>query len=209
MTDSDSARCTSTPEEAFDSAIAEVLGPGNPHSYSTIPTIERFLRQFNLASRFEAHEILNEAYLRGKEFLDGGGVISNHHSWFKGTCLNIIREKSRQRSKEQLMEPNLLELFSSKFEQEKATERPEMANQIEALYKSLEILSQTDREGVKLLSLKSQGLSWREIHEQLISEEGEAPSESTLRQRGHRAKKNLRKIYHQQTNDSADLPVSQ
>ena len=207
MKGSDSARCTSTPEEALDSAIAEVLEPGNPHSYSTIPTIERFLRQFKFTSLFDAHEILNEAYLRGKEFLASGGVISNPHPWLKSTCLNIIREKSRKRSKEQLMEPNLLELFSSKFEQEKAIEQPEMAAKIEALYKSLEILSQTDREGTKLLRLKSQGLSWREIHEQLITKEGEAPSESTLRQRGHRAKKNLRKIYHEQTNDSANLPV--
>ena len=70
---------------------------------------------------------------------------------------------------------------------------------------SLEALGGTDPEGVRLLRLKTQGLSWKEIHQQLVKEDGVAPSESTLRQRGCRATKNLRKIYHSKTTDSADL----
>ncbi|MGB7442860.1 MAG: hypothetical protein WA919_17480, partial [Coleofasciculaceae cyanobacterium] len=69
----------------LDKAIAEILDECNPnsYSYSTIPTIERFLRQFKFTSLFDAHEILNEAYLRVKEFIASGGVISNPHPWLK------------------------------------------------------------------------------------------------------------------------------
>ncbi len=70
---------------------------------------------------------------------------------------------------------------------------------------SLEALSRTDPEGAKLLRLKAQGLSWKEIHQLLVKEDGEAKSESTLRQKGCRATKTLIKIYHSETSNSADL----
>jgi hypothetical protein len=56
--------------------------------------------------------------------------------------------------------------------------------------------------------LRAKGLSWKEIQQQLVKEDGEALNESTLRQKASRAKKTLRKIYHSKTTDSADLPIS-
>lgn len=65
-------------------------------AYSTISFIQKSLMQFNLARQFEAHEILNEAYVRGREFIRSGGIIRNPYSWLKSTSLNIIREISRK-----------------------------------------------------------------------------------------------------------------
>jgi hypothetical protein len=80
-------------------------------------------------------------------------------------------------------------------------------NKWKALMNSLEALSRTDPEGTKLLRLKAQGLSWKEIHQLLVKEDGEAKSESTLRQKGCRATKTLIKIYHSETSNSADLQI--
>ena len=99
MTDSEPPRYASSPQEALDSAVVEVLRKDNPHAYSTISFIHRSLMQFNLASQSEAHEILNDAYLRGREFIRSGGIIRNPHSWLKSTSLNIIREKSRKQKR--------------------------------------------------------------------------------------------------------------
>jgi hypothetical protein len=70
---------------------------------------------------------------------------------------------------------------------------------------SLQELGCTDPVGARLLRLKAQGLSWKEIHQQLVKEDGVAKSESALRQKGCRATKTLRKIYHSKTSDAADM----
>ncbi|MGQ4647027.1 hypothetical protein [Lyngbya aestuarii] len=206
MTDSEHVRCTSPPEDALDTAIGEVLGSNNPHSYSTITFIERRLIQFKLSSRLEAHEILNEAYLRGKEFIGSGGTITNPHSWLKGTCLNIIREKNRQQYREQLTAPELVELLPALKATAEGTLNPLVTQQnledsLKILLSALQILSSSNPEGAKLLRLQSEGLSWKEIHQYILQQKGKAPSESALRQKGCRAKKNLRKIYHAMTQD--------
>ncbi len=165
--------------------------------------------QFHLATQFEAHDILNDAYVRGKEFVRSGGIIRNPHSWLKSTSLNIIREISRKQKKEQLIDPELAELIPSlRVIEDSALTQEDIDKNWKALLSSLKALSRTDSEGARLLRLKAKGLSWKEIQQQLVKEDGEAPSESTLRQKACRAKKTLRKIYHSKTTDSADLPIS-
>lgn len=206
MTDTELLRSSSSPEDALDAAVIEVLGKDNPHAYSTISFIQRSLMQFHLASQFEPHEILNDAYVRGKEYIWSGGIIRSPHSWLKSTSLNIIREISRRQKKEQLLYPELVELIPSlRTTEDSVVTLKNIDNTWKTLMNSLEALGRTDPEGVRLLRLKTQGLSWKEIHQQLVKEDGVAPSESTLRQRGCRVTKTLRKIYHSQTTDSADL----
>lgn len=162
--------------------------------------------QFHLASQFEPHEILNDAYVRGREFIQSGGIIRSPHSWLKSTSLNIIREISRKQKREPLIDPEIAELILSLRTTEDSVVRlKNIDNTWKTLMNSLEALGGTDPEGVRLLRLKTQGLSWKEIHQQLLKEDGVAPSESTLRQRGCRATKTLRKIYHSKITDSADL----
>jgi DNA-directed RNA polymerase specialized sigma24 family protein len=165
--------------------------------------------QFNLASQFEPHDILNDAYVRGKKFIGSGGIIRNPHSWLKSTSLNIIRENSRKQKKELLIEPELLELIPAfRVIEDSVVTQEDIDKNWKALLSSLDTLSRTDSEGVRLLCLRAKGLSWKEIQQQLVKEDGEALNESTLRQKASRAKKTLRKIYHSKTTDSADLPIS-
>lgn len=197
---------SSSPEDVLNAAVIEVLGKDNPYAYSTISFIQRCLMQFHLASQYEAHEILNNAYLRGREFINSGGTIRNPHSWLKSTSLNIIREISRRQKREPLIDPELAELFPAlRVVEDSVVTQEDIDHNWRALLSSLQELDRQDPEGARLLRLKAQGLSWKEIHQQLVKEDGEAKSESTLRQKGCRATKTLRKIYHSVTSDSADL----
>ena len=209
MTDSEPPRSASSPEDALDAATIEVLAKSNPQAYSTISFIQRSLMQFNLDSQFEAHEILNEAYVRGRDFIESGGIIRSPHSWLKSTFLNIIREKSRKQKREPLIAPEVIELIPSFIAiEDSVVSHEEIDKNWKALLSSLDVLGCTDPEGVKLLRLKAEGLSWKEIQQKLVQENGEAISESTLRQKACRAKKILRKIYYAKTTDSVELPIS-
>lgn len=208
MTHSEPPRYKSSPEDTLDAAVIEILGKDNPYAYSTISFIQRCLMQFHLATQYEAHEILNNAYLRGREFIESGGIIRNPHSWLKSTSLNIIRENSRRQKREPLIDPELAELIPAfRVVEESVIGQEDIEYNWRALLDSLQELGRKDPEGARLLRLKAQGLSWKEIHQQLVKEDGEAKSESTLRQKGCRATKMLRKIYHSVTADSADLQI--
>lgn len=206
MTDSEPPRYVSSPEEALDTAVVEVVGKDNPHAYSTISFIQRSLMQFNLATQFEAHEILNDAYLRGRDFIRSGGIIRSPHSWLKSTSFNIIREISRKQKREPSIDPELVELIPClRSIGESVVCKEKIDNNWNMLMNAFKVLGQTEPVGARLLRLRTQGLSWKEIHQQLVKEDGIAPSESTLRQRASRAKKALRKIYHSKTSDAADM----
>ncbi|NET32534.1 MAG: sigma-70 family RNA polymerase sigma factor [Cyanothece sp. SIO1E1] len=181
----------------LDIAIQEILHRNNPRSYSVITTIERFLRQFHLSSQVEAHEILSEAYLRGTKFLQNGGTINNPYAWLKATSLNIIREQSRKYNREQLTSPELMDsnLDGSGSNHDWISQQ-NLANRVKMLYQALEAFKDINPEGSRLLELQAQGLSWQQIRICLIQESGTAPSEESLRQKGCRARKSLRKIYH-------------
>ena len=208
MTDSEPPRYASSPEDSLNAAVIEVLGKDNPHAYSTILFIQRCLMQFNLATQYEAHEILNDAYVRGRAFLHSGGTIRNIHSWLKSTSFNIIRENSRKQKREPLIDPEIAELLPClRSIEDSILSQEEVNHKWKALMNSLAALTDTDPEGTRLLCLKAQGLSWKEIQQQLVKEDGDAPSESTLRQKGCRATKTLRKIYHSQIIDTADLQI--
>ncbi len=77
-------------ETTFDLAIEEILGKENLSAYFTLTAIERSLRQFHLTSRIETTEVLAEAYLRGKKFLQSGQTINNPHAWLKKTAFYIL-----------------------------------------------------------------------------------------------------------------------
>lgn len=185
----------SASEDILDLAIEDIMGKDNPSAYATLTAIERSLRQFHLNSRMEAAEILAEAYLRGKKFLQSGQTISNPHAWLKKTAFNVIRERSRQCRKHRV-EP---------YEEDKVLEDPitnlvdtqEIENDLADLRRAIKLLAKEDPEGAKLLSLKIiQGLSWQEIHDILLQKNQEAANLATLRQRASRAKKRLRHLFH-------------
>jgi hypothetical protein len=188
--------------------VIEVLGKDNPHAYSTILFIQRCLMQFNLTTQYEPHEILNDAYVRGRAFLHSGGIIKNIHSWLKSTSLNIIRENSRRQKREPLIDPEVAELIPClRTLRDSVISQEDIDNKWNTLMNSLIVLSHTDPEGTRLLRLKAQGMTWKEIHQQLVKEDGEAASESTLRQKGCRATKTLRKIYCSKISETSELQM--
>ena len=208
MKDSEPPRYESSPEDLLNAAVIEILEQNNPHAYSIILFIQRCLIQFNLTTQYETYEILNDAYVRGRTFLHSGGTIRNIHSWLKSTSLNIIRENSRRQIREPLIDPEIAELLPClRSIEDNVISQEEVNHKWKALMNSLFSLTDTDPEGTRLLCLKAQGLSWKEIHQQLVKEDGYAPSESTLRQKGCRATKHLRKLYYLETSDDAKLEI--
>ncbi|MEO8894119.1 MAG: hypothetical protein ABI417_21755 [Coleofasciculaceae cyanobacterium] len=209
MTELEPPRSESSPEAApenvFNAVVIEVLGKDNFQAYSIILFIQRCLIQFNLTTQYETHEIFNDAYLRGREFMQSGGIIRNPHSWLKSTSLNIIREASRRQKREPLIDPEIVELMPCfRTIEDSIVCEEDINNKWKSLINSLVALSHTDPEGARLLCLKAKGLSWKQIHQQLIREDGQAKSESSLRQKGCRATKTLRKIYNLETSNTAE-----
>ena len=184
--------------DILDLAIEEILGKGNPVSYSTLTTIQRSLRQFHLTSRIETTEVLAEAYLRGKKFLRSGKMINNPHAWLKKTAFNIVREYSRKFRK----------YAAEPYDEQKTAEDP-MTNLVDVqviesdladLRQAIRLLAQEEPEAANLLYLKIiRGLSWQEIHDILLQTHQEVASLTTLRQRASRAKRRLRYLFHHVT----------
>ncbi|NEQ33178.1 MAG: sigma-70 family RNA polymerase sigma factor [Leptolyngbya sp. SIO4C5] len=182
--------------DSLDIAVAEILEPGNPYAYSTLTTIERYLRQFHLNRFTEPAEILALAYLRGRKALRQGKQISNPHAWLKGTALNIIREHHRQAQRVLTMDADCLDLVAQTLEED-VFESSDLSIQLRALWQALETLAQSDPAAAELLRLRFiEQLSWEEIRSYFWIQANDLPSNVALRQRVCRAKKRLRQLYH-------------
>lgn len=181
------------PYHRLNAAIVEIFNEDSPHAYSSIAAVDRHLRQFHLSSQVEAYEIYHEAYLRGRKFIEGGGNIYNPIAWLKGTAFKIVREKSRKQRKECPSDPQS-SVFDNLVSSDNHIER-----RLDALWEAMAKLRRDNPEMEKLIAWKLLDcLSWKEIRLRLIQELGEeAPTEEALRQKGVRAKRRLRRIYHE------------
>lgn len=181
----------------FEFLCENLLSRGSPYSYSTFTFIQARLRQFHLETRIEVEDIFIEAYMRGLEKIHAGETIDNPLNWLKGTCFNIIREKSRKLKKEIFVEPEsintTLKAISNDFILRKAIE-----DDLEILNKALKKLKEEDPIKYKLIELKIlKEMTWKEVSECLTVEEGKNISNPALRQRLTQVKKRLRRIFHE------------
>jgi predicted RNA polymerase sigma factor len=184
---------SSTPD-VFDQALTEILGKANPQAYSIMSAIQRMLRQYRLTSHVEPYEILHEAYLRGKQKLKTGELITNAHAWLRATAFYVISERKRK-DREGATEPHILEAIVLD-ERINLMQQQILAEELRLLYQSLAILEREDPASARLLALKTfQDWSWGDIRGWLISQGEPATSEATLRQRASRAKRRLREIF--------------
>lgn len=198
---STSLSSTSPDQDILDYAIEEILGNNNPYSYSVLTSIRFRLQQFKLTARIEAHEVLCEAYLRGKKYLQSGQQISNPHAWLKKTAFNIVRERSR-RLRDHPTEPGIL-CDLVRDQREGPLSQQALREEIEAVIQALHTLRDEEPEAAELLYLRTiEKWSWQQIRQWLIDQGRTAPNEATLRQRGARAKKRLRRIFHTVTTSS-------
>ena len=180
----------------FERLFQEILRREHPYSYTVFTFVQARLKQFHLESRIEVEDIIIEAYIRGVRAIQNGKTINNPLSFLKGTCLNIIREKSRKLKKEIFIEPesinSTLKAISNDF-----VRREAIKDDLEILDKALKILQEENSIKYKLLELKIlQEMSWKEVRECLTTEEGCNISDSALRQRLTQVKKRLRRIFH-------------
>ena len=183
-------------QDVFDQALNEILGKDNPHAYPILSAIQRTLRQYRLETQFEAHEILHEAYLRGKKKLQAGEVVRNPDAWLKATAFNVIYERKRKHrasaTDPQVIEAVLPDPRLNLMQQQVITE------ELDLLYQALHLLNQEDPEGTCLLYLRTvQGWSWSQISQWLIAQGRPVATEAALRQRASRAKRRLRTIFWQ------------
>ncbi|MEM1292562.1 MAG: RNA polymerase sigma factor [Cyanobacteria bacterium P01_H01_bin.162] len=184
------------PQDCFDEALEEILGPDNPTAYSVFTAMERIVRQFKLDT--EAHGLLFDAYLRGKKALQQGKTIHNPKAWLKGTAFNLAREKYRKRQKICTYAPDLMDaLFAD--EGDSPMDYAILDEELRAVVRAVCHLQIEHPDVFQLIHQKVvEGLSWREIQERYVQESGRDDiSEAALRQRFSRGRRYLRKIFHE------------
>ncbi|NES20705.1 MAG: sigma-70 family RNA polymerase sigma factor [Symploca sp. SIO3E6] len=175
-----------------------LLSSGDSDVYHILPFIKRVLKQFKLYSYYEERDIFLEAYARAVKKIEAGGVIDKVPAWFKTTSYNVIRELSKDKNRQQSLIKRLAN--SGQLIGENVYHIPEhiIDSNVKLLTKSLKDLKSEDRIVLKLRIIDN--LSWKEIGNYLV-EIGKEVDNSTqleqrLRQRGNRAMKRLRRIYH-------------
>ncbi|MGF1512474.1 MAG: hypothetical protein ACFB5Z_02085 [Elainellaceae cyanobacterium] len=190
------------PPNQLQAVIREILSTNSAHPYSFISMVQRFINQYNLTHTTEPHEIIHIAYERTRK-AEKKQTIINYKAWLRSTCLNIIREKSRERRKETLMDPQ-----SHEFEAQTAVEvnsepvsQVTQEQRIDLLFLALERLFEIRPDIGQLLKFRLlDGYDWVQI-QKILAEEGEDCKLATLRKRAERGKRLLRRIYHQLEKD--------
>ncbi|NEP47719.1 MAG: sigma-70 family RNA polymerase sigma factor [Moorea sp. SIO3C2] len=188
---------TLTPREKFESAVQYLLkqtsleSKGAKYYAALFNGIKSKLRQFNLPDD-QIYEVINETYLRGIKGLDSGQEIKNPGAWIRATSLNVIREMSRKRKKEQLWDSNLIEHQIALEDSHSLSSANSEDENLKLLELALQKLEPKDN---KLIVLRHiEGLSWQQVVSHLASK-GEVVTEASARQRGKRALKRLRNIF--------------
>jgi predicted RNA polymerase sigma factor len=185
------------PTDLLDIALLEILGHGNSYAYSTIATVQRHLNAFHLTHKFHPHEILKEAYLRGKKLQRTGTTIHTPHAWLKITSFNIIREKSRQERAHHVMVFNDHITPSRSLLSDDPLDQIARQDDVDLLYQALKEFEQEDPQTAQLLIWRAiDQLSWEQVSDRLRSLGAEVPQNAALRQRVSRAKKRIRQIMH-------------
>jgi DNA-directed RNA polymerase specialized sigma24 family protein len=193
-------------QDIFDQALTEILGKDNPRAVSILSSVQRTLNQYRLTAHLEAYEVLHEAYLRGKKKLQSGETIHNGYAWLRKTAFHVIYER-RRKYRAGGTEPHILEA-TILDERVNLLQQLIAGEEINILYRALEILSQEDPDTTRSLCLKMiHGWSWSDIRECLVAEGQVIPNEATLRQRASRAKRRLREIVKMQMSESRDLSL--
>jgi RNA polymerase sigma factor (sigma-70 family) len=186
-------------QTAWDSLFKTLLEADNPESNTFFAFIKRSLRQFNLDSYYDPSDIISEAYIRGVRSISSGRVITNPLAWIRMVSHNIIRELSRNQNRQKA---DIAQLQDSVI-----FEPSNIEDDLELVQLAFKHLSPEDREIITLRTIE--GLSWSEISKRLTSEEKQSLQEAVLRQRGARAMKRLRQIYHSlQPEDPPNLIAS-
>lgn len=177
-----------TSRQQVDRFFQELFASKNPDSRIVMAYIQKVLYQYGFGKAYEPKDILIEVYSRCVRAIDAGDTIRIPIAWMKRTATNVIREFRR--------EADRIEYYN--LEQEphwdddllvRITVRYDLA----AMKQAFDRLDSDDQQLLNLRVINR--LSWRDVSQCLVAV-GEAESnEGTVRQRGFRALKKLRKLY--------------
>ena len=152
--------------------------------------IEARLWQCNLASRYQASDVLRDTYFIAKKKIINGEKVKNLEAWLRSIAFNVIRDF---RKKETRIENQILKLIENGHCCDEASSKSTFENEYidpakrKALAQVWDSLSENDKDILNLRIL--QDLSWKEI--------GEIHNiyTSTARKRGQRALDRLRENF--------------
>lgn len=177
-----------TPCQLFKTEIYCLLQAESPRARSLLSYIRRTLRQYGLAGIYNESDIFNEAYIRGITYTLKGEEIKSPKAWMRKTAFHIISELSRDSKRCGLLDHDCPD---NPLVDEEAIDLD-----LQTVRAALDELSPEDRRIIKLKAIE--GLSWKEVQQQLV-EIGEVhQTEEALRKRGQRAMQKLRDLFHAQ-----------
>ena len=159
-------------------------------SCNFIGFIEARLWQFNLASRYQASDVLRDTYLIARKKIINGEEVKNLGPWLRSIALNVIRDS---RKKETRIENQIFKLIENGHCCDESSSESTFENEYidpakrKALAKVWDSLSDNDKNILNLRIL--QDLSWKEISQI------HKINNSTARKRGQRALDRLREIF--------------
>lgn len=167
----------------FEDEIERLFHNKDPESLYFCASIARQLKQFRLSRTYDVKEIIAEAYSIGIQKISKGEYIYNPRPWLRTTCLNVIRNFRRKQTANDSPKLDGVTCVPGG----ESIERMLQQEDLKAIQLAFEKLSLEERQILQARCVK--GLPWTEIS-QVFSE-----SSGTLRQRGARALKKLRKNY--------------
>jgi len=177
----DSSKTLNSKEEFYE-FLQTFENSNTRHYWNFIAFICSRLNHFNLASRYEWHEIRNIAICRAIEKFDKDQSIKNPLAWLRSTSFNIIRELSREDSRWQLTaEYSEIECQMIKLTlPEENSEKEELTKVIADIKRGLKPEEQ------KILELRvEQDMTWKQVRQQLETQ-GIQTNEPALRKKWQR-----------------------
>jgi len=193
----ESSENSQSPRESLDAAMKTILGVDGGNAHFILPFVRKGLHQFHLSSFYNEFDVVFEAYERAVRHLDRGGTIDNLPAWFKSTCYNIIRERSKQREKQLSIFDRIKNIVDSIFHSEEIVPNYAVGKNLEWLTRSLHRLTPEQKLILELRIVK--GLPWKDVAEHFVreqlAEKNDRKLQDRLRKEYSRLLKSLRHNY--------------
>lgn len=185
---------TCSPEiEKFVRDCHFMFRPNSPRARSLFAAIRRTLVQYKLEGCYTPEDIISEAHLRTLRRISNSDnpPIQNPRAWIRKVSIHIIQEYSRKQKKQPIFQGfDNIENIPAESQVSDET----IDENIETVVQAFQSLELEDRAVLSLRCLE--GLSWREVAQRLEDQGCGKQTEGSLRKRGERAMKRLRKTFH-------------
>jgi len=183
----------------FDEDVQSLFDSDRSEAISFCASIARTLRQYRLKGTYAEREIIAEAYARGVKKIEKGEIINTPLAWLRRTCLNIIREFSREQERADRPKRDAEPWTLGGVALAQMLQREDWY----AIYLAFADLSLEDQE--ILLARIVDGHSWQVVNERLADRSSVPLKLGSVRQRGARALTRLRDRYNH-LRDTVQLP---